>query len=66
VIPQLQASGWDKEWLTTVDIDRNGELKSLYGINAIPAFVVVKNGKVLGKRVGYVDHVTLGKWANGL
>lgn len=66
VIPQLRASGWTQEWLTTVDIDRNGELKKQYQIDTIPAFVVVKNGKVLGKRTGYVGHVELAKWANGL
>ena len=65
-LPRLRASGWTKEWLTTVDIDRNGELKNKYGITTVPAFVVVKNGRVLGTRIGYVDYITLAKWANSL
>lgn len=66
VIPPLQKSGWTKEWLTIIDIDSNGKLKKQYQVATIPAFVVVKNNKVIGRRVGYVDHVTLAKWANGL
>ena len=66
VIPPLKKSGWNKDWLTVIDIDINSELKRQYQIATIPAFVVVKNNKVIGRRVGYVDHVTLAKWANSL
>ena len=45
-----------------VDTERHPELASRYGVQAIPNFVVLKDGKVLKQRPGFVPAPQLEEW----
>lgn len=35
-----------------VNVDENGELAARFGVESIPNFVVIKDGKVVGQQIG--------------
>lgn len=38
-----------------LNVDESRELAIHYGITSVPTFVFLKNGKVVGKKTGYMD-----------
>lgn len=46
----------------TIDIDKNPEAATEYGVQALPTLVAVKNGRVVGKKVGYLGEKQLTKF----
>jgi thioredoxin 1 len=54
--PELEAVANDldgKVKIGKVNVDEQGELANAFGINAIPALIVFKNGQEAAKHVGY-------------
>lgn len=43
---------FDKVWIGTVDTDKQPELSRKYSINALPTFIIFKNGKIVEKFSG--------------
>jgi thioredoxin 1 len=39
--------------IAKLDVDDNNESSSKYGIRGIPAFIIFKNGKIIGRQVGF-------------
>ncbi len=42
-----------------IDVDRNQAIASRYGIQAVPTFLIFKNGQVVWKNAGGADKMTL-------
>lgn len=54
--PELEAVAAEldgKVKIGKVNVDEQGELANAFGVNAIPALIVFKNGKEAAKYVGY-------------
>jgi len=41
-----------KAKIVAVDADRAGDVLEAYGVNAMPTFVMIKNGKEVGRIIG--------------
>jgi thioredoxin 1 len=52
IVKELSKEFGDKAVIGKVDVDRFKSLATTYGIKSIPAFVFIKDGKVLDKVVG--------------
>ncbi|MDO9155038.1 MAG: thioredoxin [Paludibacter sp.] len=42
-----------------VDVDKNQAVASAYQVQAVPTFLIFKNGKVVWKKAGGTDKITL-------
>lgn len=49
--PELEKM--DKVWIGQVDAEKNSDLAEEHGINAFPAFIVMKNGKEVERYYGF-------------
>ena len=45
-----------------INVDEEGELASIYGVRSIPTLVLYKDGKIVEKKVGYLDYQALVDW----
>lgn len=45
-----------------VDTDRHPDLAARYGVQGIPNFVVVKNGRAVFQQAGVVPHEEMARW----
>ena len=53
VLEELDGEISDKAKIVKVDVDENQETASKFGIMSIPTLVVLKNGEVVDKAVGF-------------
>ena len=52
VVGELATELKDQATVAKVNVDEEGDLAAQFGINAIPAFIVFKNGKEVARMVG--------------
>ncbi len=45
-----------------VDVDNNSELANQFGVRGIPALFVLKNGKTVAQRAGFMPKAALVDW----
>lgn len=45
-----------------INIDENPETMTKYGVKGIPTLLLVKNGEVIGTKVGFVDKNAISDW----
>ena len=61
VIDEVAAAAADKAKVCKLNVDENQAVAAQYKIQAIPCFLVFKDGKVAGQQVGGTDKATLTK-----
>ncbi len=55
ILEQVKQSLGDTVTIIKVDVDKNPEAASAYGIQGVPTLIVFKNGKVLWRQSGVVQ-----------
>jgi thioredoxin len=61
-LDQLERSMGGLVSVVRVDVDKHRDLAQHYGVSSIPRILLLRNGHVVGDRVGYADHQQLQKW----
>ena len=59
IIHELAGEFEGRAKVAEVDVDNNQELASQYGIMSVPTLMIVKNGEVVNKWVGFTQKQTL-------
>jgi len=49
-----------------VDVDANTGVAKAHGVRSLPTLLLVRDGQVLGKRVGVLTAQQMAEWAEGL
>lgn len=55
IVEEIANENVGKIKVCKVDIDKEGDLASQFGVMSIPTFVAIKNGNVVGTSVGVQD-----------
>lgn len=45
-----------------VNVDEEDELAAIFRVSSIPTVLLYKNGKMVDKKVGYMDYDTIVRW----
>ena len=45
-----------------VNVDEEDDLATIFRVSSIPTVLLYKNGKMVDKKVGYMDYDTIVKW----
>ena len=64
VLEELDADMGDKVKIAKVDVDENQETAGQYGVMSIPTLLVLKNGEVVDKTVGFQPKEALAELLN--
>lgn len=64
VLEDLDADMGDKVKIVKVDVDENQETAGKFGVMSIPTLLVLKNGEVVDKAVGYQPKEALAEVLN--
>jgi thioredoxin 1 len=64
VLEELDADMGDKVKIVKVDVDENQETAGKFGIMSIPTLLVLKDGEVVDKAVGYQPKEALAELLN--
>jgi len=64
VLEELDAELGEKAKIVKVDVDDNQETASKFGIMSIPTLVVLKNGELVDKTVGFQPKEALAELVN--
>lgn len=59
VVEELSNEYKDKALIAKVDVDDNAELTQKYGVRSIPTILILKDGEVVDKHVGYATKEAL-------
>lgn len=59
VIEELEKELDGKVEFQKINVDEQSELASKYGVMSIPTFVIEKNGKEIGRKIGVVSKADL-------
>jgi thioredoxin 1 len=59
IIDELAGEFSGRAKVVTVDVDNNQELAGQYGIMSVPTLMIIKNGEVVNKWVGFTQKQTL-------
>ena len=62
VLEQISAENPDIK-VVKVDVDNNGELANQFKVRGIPALFVLKDGKTVAQRAGFMPKAALVDWA---
>jgi thioredoxin 1 len=62
VLEELATEGNGQFKLVKVDAASEASLAASFGVNAVPALFVFKNGNVIGQTIGLKSKATLKKW----
>ena len=68
IAPEIEAVAAEYEGkaiVAKVDVDKNGAVAMQYGIQSIPTIIVVKNGEVVAREVGYLPKDVLAELIDG-
>jgi thioredoxin 1 len=61
IIEELAVEYKGKATIGKVDVDSNSSISFKYGIRAIPTILILKNGEIVDKQVGFTTKVDLAK-----
>lgn len=64
VIEELKKELAGKVEIIEIDVDEKGEEAAKYGVMSIPTFIVLKDGKEVGRKVGVISKADLLKLIN--
>ncbi len=59
VIKEVAEATRGRARVVKIDIDKNAAASQAYGIQAVPTFVVFKNGSIIWRHSGMIDKKTL-------
>lgn len=59
IVHELAEKLGDKVDVQMVDVDERGDLANKYEISVVPTLIIEKDGKVIHRREGVTDKVTL-------
>ncbi len=65
VLEDIVAEFVDKAKVVKLNVDENTEIASKYNVRGIPTLLVIKNGEVVGTKVGAVSKSQLVEFVNG-
>ena len=66
VLEQVSEELAGKALFWGIDVDQNPALAAQFGIQSIPALVVLKNGQPVARQVGFMPKPALRQWLDGL
>lgn len=66
VLEQVSEELAGKALFCGIDVDQNPALAAQFGIQSIPALVVLKNGQPVARQVGFMPKPALRQWLDGL
>lgn len=64
VIEELEKELKDKVEFVEINVDENSTEASKYGVMGIPTFIVLKDGKEIGRKTGIISKAELQKIIN--
>jgi len=64
VVNSVSSSFGSKVKVQSIDIDRNPALADKFKVRGVPYIVAIKNGKVVGKLMGYQSEADLTRFVN--
>ncbi|SDC25312.1 thioredoxin [Shouchella lonarensis] len=64
VLDELEAELGERAKIVKVDIDQNQETPGKFGVMSIPTLIVLKNGEVVDKAVGFQPKEALAELVN--
>lgn len=59
ILPELKNEVGEMVKILKIDVDKNSNLASLYGVRSVPTLIIFKGGNVLWRESGVHDVVTL-------
>jgi thioredoxin 1 len=59
VVKEIAKSVEGKARVVKVDIDRQTQIAQTYNVNAVPTFIVFKNGNIIWRHPGMIDKSTM-------
>jgi thioredoxin 1 len=59
VVKEIAKAVEGKARVVKVDIDKRVQIAQTYNVNAVPTFIVFKNGKIIWRHPGMVDKNTM-------
>ncbi len=65
VIKEIESEFGDKIELVMINVDEQSDLASQYGVMSIPTYVVEKDGKEVGRKVGFTQKAGIVGLING-
>ena len=65
VIEELEKELAGKLEIEKINVDEKSEISSQYGVMSIPTYIVMKDGKEVGRKIGVTSKVDLVKLING-
>lgn len=66
VLEKVEKEFTGKITVQKVDVDKDPNLSSQYGIMSIPTLVALKDNKEVGRKIGALDEMSLKNWLNSL
>ena len=66
VLEQVSEELAGKALFCGIDVDQNPALAAQFGIQSIPALVVLKNGQPVARQGGFMPKPALRQWLDGL
>lgn len=66
VLEQVSEELAGKALFCGIDVDQNPALAAQFGIQSIPALVVLKKGEPVARQVGFMPKPALRQWLDGL
>lgn len=64
IIEELEKELKDKVEFQKIDVDKEGAEAAKYGVMSIPTFIVLKDGKEVGRKIGATSKAELLKLIN--
>ena len=64
ILSEIEKEYEGKVELKRVDVEANGEMAAGYGIMSIPTFVILKDNKEVGRKVGAMPKEMLKSWVS--
>ena len=59
IVKEVARAAEGKARVVKVDIDKRTQLAQAYNVNAVPTFMIFKNGKAVWRHAGMIDKHTL-------